>query len=150
MIVQNSTLTANGTPVPAVLTEPPAAPESDVGTLRSSARQAYRDSVVAGRPLSGRELGEMFDRSERWGRDRIAEVRSQQAGGLPQETPAVLSAVVADEAASCQAAAGRQPQRGRVMAWAAFASGIAASIAANVQHAQLQTTNPAAWIGSAF
>jgi hypothetical protein len=27
--------------------------------------------------LTGRQLGEMFDRSDRWGRDRIAEVRAQ-------------------------------------------------------------------------
>ncbi len=43
--------------------------------LREQARQAYRDSVAAGAGLNGKALGARFGRSERWGRDRIAETR---------------------------------------------------------------------------
>lgn len=34
-------------------------------------------------PLTGRRLGEMFDRSDRWGRDRIAEVRADDRAEEP-------------------------------------------------------------------
>ncbi|MGH2684791.1 MAG: hypothetical protein ACRDJP_04915, partial [Actinomycetota bacterium] len=46
------------------------------GERQEAARQAYRQSIADGRPLSGVQLGTMFDRSARWGVDRIAEVRS--------------------------------------------------------------------------
>jgi hypothetical protein len=42
---------------------------------REAARELYRRSVAEGVPLSGAELGRRFGRSERWGRDRVAEVR---------------------------------------------------------------------------
>lgn len=42
---------------------------------REAAREAYLRAVAEGAELSGRALGEAFGRSERWGRDRIAEVR---------------------------------------------------------------------------
>jgi hypothetical protein len=44
---------------------------------QEAARQAYRQSIVDGQPLSGVQLGTIFDRSSRWGVDRIAEVRSE-------------------------------------------------------------------------
>jgi hypothetical protein len=45
---------------------------------QQAARDAYRQSVADGRrPLTGVELGRMFDRSPRWGTSRIAEVRSE-------------------------------------------------------------------------
>ena len=44
--------------------------------VQEDARHAYRHSVAAGAPLTGRQLGEMFDRGERWGRARITEVRT--------------------------------------------------------------------------
>jgi hypothetical protein len=64
--------------------------------LQEEARRFYAESVEAEMPLSGRQLGERFERSERWGRDRIAEVRQQAAAvrqpssvpALPAEVPA--------------------------------------------------------------
>jgi hypothetical protein len=47
------------------------------GDRQEAARQAYRRSVADGRPLTGVELGTRFDRSARWGTDRITEVRSE-------------------------------------------------------------------------
>ena len=47
------------------------------GDRQQAARQAYRRSVAHGRPLTGVELGARFNRSARWGTDRITEVRSE-------------------------------------------------------------------------
>jgi CubicO group peptidase (beta-lactamase class C family) len=54
------------------------------------AQQAYQDSVAAGVELNGKTLGQRFGRSERWGRERIAETRpiprpplQWQTTGLP-------------------------------------------------------------------
>lgn len=64
----------------AVLTEQqPAtetAPRPPVNPLYAQAVQSYQESLAGGTPLSGKALGELFKRSERWGRDRIAEARS--------------------------------------------------------------------------
>ncbi|MEU4424826.1 DUF2637 domain-containing protein [Actinoplanes sp. NPDC024001] len=46
---------------------------------RQAARVMYGESVTAGIPMSADELGRAFARSERWGRDRITEVRQQAA-----------------------------------------------------------------------
>lgn len=46
---------------------------------REQARTRWRDSAAAGRELTGRELAAMVGRSERWGRDRIAEVRNSNS-----------------------------------------------------------------------
>lgn len=58
---------------------PPREPSGSSGLSAKSvaalARAAWKESAAAGSPLTGRELGEQFDRSERWGRDRIAEAR---------------------------------------------------------------------------
>ncbi|THV43464.1 DUF2637 domain-containing protein [Glycomyces buryatensis] len=45
---------------------------------REEARESYRASVAAGEPLSGAKLGAEFGRSERWGRDRIKEVKTEE------------------------------------------------------------------------
>ncbi|MEU0883674.1 hypothetical protein ABZ345_34155 [Lentzea sp. NPDC005914] len=48
----------------------------ETGDAREQARQEIRDRAAAGLPeLSGKTLGKMFGYSERWGRDRIGEVR---------------------------------------------------------------------------
>lgn len=41
-----------------------------------AARITYRASLADNEPLSGAELGRRFDRSPRWGLDRIAEVHA--------------------------------------------------------------------------
>jgi hypothetical protein len=43
--------------------------------VQEQARQSYRDSVADGTPLNGKQLGVLYERSERWGRDRIAEAK---------------------------------------------------------------------------
>ena len=55
--------------------------ETATGDLRDAARTAYRESIEAGQPLSGKRLGELFGRSERWGRDRIAEAKGKTGNG---------------------------------------------------------------------
>lgn len=69
------------------------------GTARHEALAAARQAAVDGVPLTGAQLAERFDRSERWGRDILAEVRAagdtlpavaaadeRQIGGNPQDT----------------------------------------------------------------
>lgn len=81
-------------PVPMPLPEPEPRPDDDqlpfgfepvLSRLDAATRQlyvrAYRrylDSVAAGSPLTGAKLGHHCGRGERWGRDRIAEVRAAQ------------------------------------------------------------------------
>ncbi len=65
---------------------------------QEDARKLYRESLRAEVPLTGAELGERFERSERWGRDRIAEVKAEaqsnprlpgevELSGLPPVAP---------------------------------------------------------------
>jgi hypothetical protein len=58
--------------------EPDEAPGADVPHEddRARARQAYRAALDQGVPLTGRELGERFGKSERWGRERVRECRT--------------------------------------------------------------------------
>lgn len=44
---------------------------------QEAARALYRRSVESGNPLTYRELGDRFERSESWGRDRAREVKSE-------------------------------------------------------------------------
>jgi hypothetical protein len=44
--------------------------------LQRQARERYRQSLVAGQPLSGDQLGAAFGRSGRWGRAQIAEAKT--------------------------------------------------------------------------
>lgn len=46
--------------------------------VQTQARHAYRQSVAEGQPLTGAELGEMFGRSDRWGRKVIANLTGTQ------------------------------------------------------------------------
>ena len=62
--------------------------QPDAGTaaqVQAEARQRFRQSLAGPAPLSGRQLGELFGRSERWGRDRIQETKAG-AGGAAQVT----------------------------------------------------------------
>jgi hypothetical protein len=79
--------------------------ESD---LAEQARQAFRESVAAGQPLTGAVLGAQCGRSDRWGRARIAEARADmpaepdslpQAGGTSAwwDQPAAAGPVVPAE-----------------------------------------------------
>lgn len=52
--------------------------------VREEARQVILDRAASGLPeLSGKRLGAMFERGERWGRDRIAEVRRLEPAARP-------------------------------------------------------------------
>ncbi|WP_020667324.1 DUF2637 domain-containing protein [Amycolatopsis nigrescens] len=76
---------------------------------RVQARETYRQSVAAEMPLSGRALGEMFSRSDRWGRDRIAEVRAQDEPSPKPEWQDEPSAPVSTVATETRAAAEPRP-----------------------------------------
>jgi hypothetical protein len=118
----------------------------DVATaVQNDARQAYRQSVDAGAPLTGRELGEMFNRGERWGRARITEVRTADAarhngnGQVNEPEPTGVASGAARTRETAQdGMPGRfwQPPGARLVAWSGFLLGVAASVAANVAHAQ--------------
>lgn len=131
--------------------------ESSAAAMQDDARQTYRQSITAGVPLSGLALGDLYDRSERWGRERIAEVKAGDAqnadiaaAAIPSsqasvarngEFPAMGNSAVSGNFPA--AAAGPLPrQRGGSRAAAhwvarlAFALGICASTAANIAHAR--------------
>jgi hypothetical protein len=44
---------------------------------QSAAQAAYRASVTNGHPLTGTELGRMFDRTDRWGRYQISQAQAE-------------------------------------------------------------------------
>jgi len=139
--------------------------------VRERARQAYRDSVAAGAGLNGKALGERFRRSERWGRERIAEVRPTlplperrhanggHGSGHGRGGAGVAAASVsprqphgtdtsdkfAATAAESVPAAGSLPGA-RFVAWLGFVFGSVMSVAANVLHAWLPADErPAGW-----
>jgi hypothetical protein len=47
---------------------------------REAGKDAYRASLATGEPMSGTELGRLFDRSSSWGRAIAAEVRAESNG----------------------------------------------------------------------
>lgn len=65
-------------------------PTTPAQLAQRDARQMYRDSLKAENPLTGVELGRAFERSERWGRDRIAEVKAEASS--PVLSPALPEA----------------------------------------------------------
>lgn len=133
------------------MTTPTATVDAAV-VVQDQARQTYRQSIQNGKPLSGRELGAMYERSERWGRARIEESRAAQNGNSVRQNGSAQ--VVGSELSTGNAMVGTanaagtlntssvavpavdQPSGARAVAWSAFLLGIAASIAANVAHAQ--------------
>ncbi len=53
---------------------------TEAGALAEEARELYRASIAAGDPLTGRQLGRMYNRSPSWGRERIGEVKAHDQG----------------------------------------------------------------------
>lgn len=124
--------------------------------LREQARDRYSESVAAEMALTGVALGRMFDRSERWGRAVIQEVKRaetaerQSAAVLPKNGNGQVGKAMAGDArtdvlSAVPAAVERQPvaverqplrqRRGAVfVSWASFGFGVAVSIMANVAH----------------
>jgi hypothetical protein len=60
-------------------------PAADASALTAQAEQAWLQSVEDGAPLTGRQLGEMFGRSDSWGRTVIGACRSRL--GNTDDTP---------------------------------------------------------------
>jgi hypothetical protein len=84
--------------VTAVLPQKTRAP--DTAQLHESARQAYRESVEQGEPLSSYTLGKRFDRSRTWARARINEATAEPGMPTPvDEAPAEV--VPADQGQAC-------------------------------------------------
>lgn len=54
---------------------------------REEARRMYRESLDAELPMTARALGAAFRRSERWGRERISEVRAELMPAVDPPTP---------------------------------------------------------------
>ncbi|MFJ8966068.1 hypothetical protein ACIRG5_42430 [Lentzea sp. NPDC102401] len=76
------------------------------GDARDLARQEVAARAAAGLPeLSGKTLGKMFGYSDRWGRDRIAEVRRS----APAASPATAAASPAVKAAHGAASGANAP-----------------------------------------
>ncbi|MCH7231171.1 DUF2637 domain-containing protein [Glycomyces sp. L485] len=100
---------------------------------REDAREAYRRSVAAGVPLSGAKLGAEFGRSERWGRDRIKEVKAEGNGGVVTLAEGVTEADTPAEAAG-ERQVPAQPRGAAATAWLALVLGIGASVGANILH----------------
>lgn len=65
--------------------------EQSPAELQARAREAYRESVEQGTPLSWQDLGDMFGRSKYWARDRIQEARTESDSLDP--TPVVVEPV---------------------------------------------------------
>lgn len=59
------------------------------GSERHAAAELWRESVAAGQPLTGTELGDRFGRSPRWGRQVIADAQLADEPGpaAPDGTP---------------------------------------------------------------
>ncbi|OLT09375.1 hypothetical protein BJF90_44265 [Pseudonocardia sp. CNS-004] len=127
-------------------------PNSD---LRRQARQAYADSLAAGAGVSGKALGERFGRSERWGRERIAEVRvtvppldqRHSADGNGAEPAAADDGDRQQHGVTTvDALVPAVPSGARFVAWLGFVFGSVMSVAANVLHAWLPADErPAGW-----
>lgn len=77
----------------------------EAASLQAEARRLYAESIEAEMPLSGKALGERFGRSERWGRDRVSEVRQQAAAAAATTATAATGAA----AERLPVPAGRQP-----------------------------------------
>jgi hypothetical protein len=61
---------------PQVTIDRPDVDEPTPAELQAAARAAYLEAAAHGAPPTGTQLGKQFDRSGRWGRDRIAEAKA--------------------------------------------------------------------------
>jgi hypothetical protein len=58
------------------VTETDLAHDGQAADRQRQARDTYRASLAAGQPLTGTELGRLFDRSPGWGRQRVEEAKA--------------------------------------------------------------------------
>ncbi len=66
----------------------PLARSADAAALAARARQSYRVSLADGAPLTGRQLGQLYNRSASWGRERIGEVKAHDRKHRPVDARA--------------------------------------------------------------
>lgn len=147
---------------PAAPVQPITKPADAMPDVQEQARQAYRQSLADEKPLSGKALGAMFERGERWGRDRIGEVKNaavptQKAPPALPKRPSKPAPVVTapsttrkpekpaapemQEESSAETAPG-----GRLVSWVGFVFGSIMSVAANVLHTWLPVSvMPLGW-----
>lgn len=85
-------------------------PTTPAQQAQHDARQMYRDSLKAQNPLTGVELGKAFKRSERWGRDRIAEVKTEASSPVLPELPEAAPVVELTPPADTEDAAAELPE----------------------------------------
>lgn len=117
---------------------------------QADARQVYRASLAAGYPLTGTELGAKFGLGQRWGQDRIAEVKREALAASPGlvdsldvESLPPVTTPHAETAPTAPASVRPVQRRGAsAVSWLAFGLGILISIAANVGHVHF-VTDPA-------
>lgn len=123
------------------------------------ARNAYRESVAVGMPLSGAQLGRMYGRTDSWGRTRVREVKaeSERNGNVfPQVSDSGGKAAVVDEhQAETGVSDSARPEvsgsrSGKGYALTALLAGIGVSIAGNVMSVRQESAEPAAWAVAAF
>lgn len=75
-----------------VLTTPEEMTEAQ--RLQAEARTHWDANDRLGYTMTGAQLGEKFERSERWGRDRITEVRAERQASSPVKLPLSLPPIV--------------------------------------------------------
>lgn len=75
-----------------VLTTPEEMTEAQ--RLQAEARTHWDANDHLGYTMTGAQLGEKFERSERWGRDRITEVRAERQASSPVQLPLGLPPIV--------------------------------------------------------
>lgn len=75
--VATATAAATDAAMPAATVPETAAATVPVAELKRQAREHCRQSAADGQPVSGKQLGEMFGRSERWGRAQIAAAKTE-------------------------------------------------------------------------
>ncbi len=140
--------------------------------VQAEARQWVAEALAAGAELSGREVGERYGRSDRWGRDVLAAARAEltvadtdrlpvveaepspevvedvaeveaEPAGIPQVEPTTAVEVEQGQAVT-QHPAGHPGAR--LVAWLGFLFGTVISVAANVLHAWIPPEGAAeAW-----
>jgi hypothetical protein len=95
-------------------------PDTDEPTpaqLQAAARAAYLQAAAAGQAPTGAQLGAQFDRSDRWGRDRIAEARSNNHKTVSTHPPRNGDhAAQPDASGDTDPAADSRPGNGRLEA----------------------------------
>lgn len=121
--------------------------KADIRDRRAEGRDAYRASVEDGAPLSACQLAEMFERSDRWGRQVIADAvaADRRNGHGPESERQPHADHPADSAAA------RKPKRPVLDSAITLAVGLVAALASygHMLDVALWAGEPV-WIARAF